>query len=182
MTSPSGETDDREVGLPRTETHAVPEDLRPPVPRWIGHVFFGLGVLTVPWVLYLAMTLPERSGTGHYRLAWVGFDLALVACLIRTGVSAWRGHDSVAVPATATATLLMVDVWFDVLTSQGRAEVAEAMLLAAVVELPLAAACIWLAAHAEAVRADRLRFWQRRTALAVARADAVAPSNGPRRR
>ncbi len=79
MTSSAGESDGRDAGLPRTETLAAPEVLRPAVPRWIGPVFFGMGVVTVPWVLYLAMTLPARSGTGHDRLAWVGFDLALAA-------------------------------------------------------------------------------------------------------
>lgn len=140
---------------------------RPRAPRWVGLVFFLMGVVTVPWIGYLAATLPEAATAGHYRLAWVGFDLALVLCLIRTGVSAWRGHDSVAIPATATATLLMIDAWFDVCTAPGRGELAEAMLLAALVELPLAGACIWLAAHAESMRAQRLRFWESRSVPAA---------------
>lgn len=129
-----------------------------PVPRWVGPLFVVLAVATVPWVELLWATLPSRAVSEHYRLAWVGFDLLLVAALARTGWVAWHGGDHVELPAVAAATLLVVDAWFDVLTATGKGDVVNAVLLALLVELPLAGLCIWIAANAERVRRQRLRW------------------------
>lgn len=133
-----------------------------PVPNWVGPLFLALGMITVPWVIYLGFTLPVRSEAAHYRGAWVGFDTALVAGLLGTGWLAYRGRDHVELPAVATATMLGVDAWFDVMTSSSRMAVASAVLLATCVELPLAALCGWIAVHAEDVRQQRLRLFRRR--------------------
>ena len=45
-----------------------------PAPRWVAPVFTVLGAATLPWTVYLAMTLPTHANTHHYRLTWVGFD------------------------------------------------------------------------------------------------------------
>jgi hypothetical protein len=129
-----------------------------PVPQWVGPLFVVLAVATVPWVAMLWATLPSRAVSSHYRLAWVGFDLLLVAALARTGWAAWHGRDHVELPAVAAATLLLVDAWFDVLTATGRTDVVVAVVLALAVELPLAGLCIWIAANAEQVRRQRLRW------------------------
>jgi hypothetical protein len=141
----------------------VPADaVRPPVPTWVGPLFLVLAAVTVPWVLYLGLTLPDRSLARHYDIAWVGFDVMLVLALLSTGWLAARGRDHVELPAVATATLLVVDAWFDVLTSAGPAQMVVAVLSAVLVELPLAALCVWLVVHAEQVRTQRLRFFRRR--------------------
>ena len=124
----------------------------------MGPLFVVLAVATVPWIVLLWGTLPSHAVSSHYRLAWVGFDLLLVAALARTGWVAWHGRDHVELPAVAAATLLVVDAWFDVLTATGRADVAVALLLAVLVELPLAGLCVWIAANAEQVRRERLRW------------------------
>ena len=129
-----------------------------PVPRWVGPAFLVLAVLTVPWIAVLAVTLPKHQYTGHYRMAWVGFDVLLVVMLARTGWVAWRGHDYVQIPAVMTGTLLVVDAWFDVMTSHGRDQMLTALGSALLIELPLAALCFWIARHAERVRRGRLRW------------------------
>ena len=134
---------------------------RPVVPRWVAPVFGGLGLLTIPWVAHLALTLPARSMAGHYRAAWVGLDAMLVFALLRTAYLAWRGRDDVSVPAAVTATLLVVDAWFDVMTAHGPRGIATAVAMALFIELPLATVCLWLARHAELVRAEQLRFLRR---------------------
>jgi hypothetical protein len=85
-----------------------------PVPAWIGPVFAVLAIGTVPWTVYLAMTLPEDIETRNYRWAWVGFDAGLIALLVLTAYLAYRGQRYVAMTATATATALIIDAWFDV--------------------------------------------------------------------
>ena len=58
-------------------------------------------------------------------------------------VSAWRGGRWLPSLAAATATLLVVDAWFDVITSPGT-DLIEGLAYAGLVELPMAGVCIWL--------------------------------------
>ncbi|HKD96194.1 MAG TPA: hypothetical protein VKB69_01210 [Micromonosporaceae bacterium] len=133
----------------RAEASVAPR----PAPRWVGPVFAAAAAATVPWVVYLAMSLP-RTVRLHDRTAWVGFDILLVLMLGITAFLAWRGRPQVALAATATATMLTVDAWFDVLTSDGVDRVVAAAL--AVVELALAGVCLWIALHAGTVIARRI--------------------------
>ena len=99
----------------------------------------------LPWIAYLAITLPRRDLDHHYRAAWVGFDCFLVFAIVRTAYMAFRVDPRIQFPATATATLLMVDAWFDITTAGSRAHTLEAIVLAAVFEIPAALFSIHLA-------------------------------------
>ncbi len=99
----------------------------------------------IPWTFYLAVTLPKRDVDTHYRGAWVGFDLLLVVAIVLTAYFAFRVDVRVQLPATATATLLLVDAWFDVMTAGGRKATTTAVLLAVCFELPAAVFSLWLA-------------------------------------
>ena len=134
-----------------------------PVPRWIGPVFAVLAGLTIPWTAYLALTLPGEVHTRNYRVAWVGFDIGLIVLLVVTAHFAYRGNRHVAISATATATALVVDGWFDVATAPDRDELIVAVLTAALGELPLAALCLWIAFHVDRLVARRLRQLARRS-------------------
>ncbi len=96
-------------------------------------------LVLLPWIVYLALTLPKRDLDIHYRAAWVGFDALLVLAMLRTAYYAFRADSRVLFPATVTATLLIVDAWFDVTTSSGRQAVLFALALAIFVEIPSAA-------------------------------------------
>jgi hypothetical protein len=98
-------------------------------------------VALVPWTLWLTYTLPSRHVTHHYDLAWVGFDCVLAVAIGLTACAALRGWRTLVPLAAVTGTLLLSDAWFDVVTSAGGGELLEAILLAAVAELPLAALC-----------------------------------------
>src|SRR3954449_7147297 len=106
--------------------------------RGVMPVYALLAVAIVPWILWLAWSLPERSVSAHYRLAWVGFDVLLCGALARTAYLAWRRSPFLVNVASATAALLVVDAWFDVTTSPTGPELISSALLAFVVELPLA--------------------------------------------
>lgn len=126
------------------------------VPRWVAPVFLALGLVTIPWVVYLGVQLPERVESAHYDIAWVGFDVALICALLRTGWTAWRGKPYVEIPAVITGTLLVTDAWFDVLTSPSHLTLLFAAGQAVLIELPLAGICFWVARHAETVREMRV--------------------------
>jgi hypothetical protein len=150
--------DDREVTKVRT------------VPRWVGPAFAVLAIGTVPWVVFLAVTLPRHATFAHYRGVWVGFDLALVAVLATTAVLAWRGRPQVTMSATAAATMLLVDAWFDVLTTRRGNGLWVSVLLAGGAEIPLALICLWIALHASQVIEGRTAMLARRAARAETRA------------
>jgi hypothetical protein len=116
--------------------------------RWAGPAFIVCSVVLIPWTIYLGLSLPDRQLSPHYNIAWVGFDVFLLVALGATGYFALRRSRYLALTAAAAATLLVVDAWFDIMTSPRR-EIPQAVVLALLVELPLAAVCGWLSYHTE---------------------------------
>ena len=100
-------------------------------------------LVLVPWTIWLALRLPSRHVSPHWDVAWVGFDVALTGTMAATGVALWQRSRLVPALAAAAGTLLLVDAWFDVVTSQGD-ELAWAIVGAAAAEVPLALVCFWL--------------------------------------
>src|SRR5438270_7193789 len=126
---------------------AAPAGWRPP--RWVVPLFGLAALLLVPWVVLLVFALPSAHRAAHWDIAWAGFDVALVLLLLAVAAAAWRRSAWLEGAATATATLLFVDAWFDVLTSSTRAERFVSIGEAAFVELPLAILCLLLARSVE---------------------------------
>ncbi|MFZ2013987.1 MAG: hypothetical protein WAV00_09215 [Nocardioides sp.] len=116
--------------------------------RDLARAFFVIAALLVPWTLYLALALPRHYPAHHYWLGWVGFDLALVAVLVATGLSLARGSARLSRYAAAAATMLVTDAWFDVVNAASVTDVAVAAVTAAAFELPLAFLCWRLAREA----------------------------------
>jgi hypothetical protein len=112
-------------------------------------------LLLVPWVVLLVYLLQSAHRAAHWDIAWSGFDVVLAVLLSAVAVAAWRGSLWFEGVATAAATLLFVDAWFDVLTSSSRVELFVAIAEAVFLELPLAFLCLLLARDAE--RRLRLR-------------------------
>ncbi|MCD0481603.1 hypothetical protein LO771_04055 [Streptacidiphilus sp. ASG 303] len=92
----------------------------------------------IPWIAYLAMSLPVHYVARQWRYAWVGFDAGLLAALAGTAWSAWRRRQVVIPLAVATAVLLVCDAWFDVMLARGSRDFLAALASALLVELPLA--------------------------------------------
>jgi len=132
------------------------------VPWWVGPAFGVLALGTVPWVIFLAVTLPRHATFAHYRAVWVGFDSGLIAVLAVTALLAWWARPEVALTSTAAATMLLVDAWFDVMTTPARHGLLMSVVLAVLVELPLAGICLWIARHAEQVMEYRVTALARR--------------------
>jgi hypothetical protein len=122
---------------------------------WIGVPFGLFSLILIPWTVYLAGSLPSEQVSTHYDAAWVGFDVMLALALAATACFALRRPSYLPTAAGATATLLVVDAWFDVLTTPGVQRI-ESILLAAFVELPLAAFCVWLSWHTQQLEDRRI--------------------------
>jgi hypothetical protein len=115
----------------------------------LGVLFAIAALVLVPWVVFLVRMLPSDHPSAHWDVAWGGFDIALALLLLGVAVAAWRRSPWLEGVATAAASLLFADAWFDVLTSSTHAELVTAIIEAATVELPLAAVCLLLARAAK---------------------------------
>ena len=121
------------------------------IPPWVAPAFIVCAIVLIPWTALLFETLPHHYVANHWRIAWGGFDIGLSLALASTAVLVARRSPFAELTATITGTLLVCDAWFDVLTSRGTSDVAQAIVFALLVELPLAALCFWMAhnvAHA----------------------------------
>ena len=115
-------------------------------PRRAAPLFLGVAALVlVPWIAWLASSLPCRYVSQHWGIAWAGFDTALAVALALTCAAALRRAPWLDRAAVAIVTLLAADAWFDVVTSRGAAAVALAAAEAIALELPVALLCVWLA-------------------------------------
>jgi len=112
------------------------------------HVLVGCGLALLPWLVVLANGLPGTTTASNWCTAWIGLDTLEALGLIATGLLAVRGHHLHALTATATATLLVVDAWFDTMTAAPGADQISAIAMAFCAELPLAVVCVVLAARA----------------------------------
>jgi hypothetical protein len=124
--------------------------------RLAGPIFVLLSILLVPWTVYIAVALPSRQLSPNYDLAWAGFDVFLGVGLAATGYYALRRSRWLPVAAAATAAMLFVDAWFDVVTSPSGHDLVAAIVLAVLVELPLSALCLFLAREGQLVSDKRL--------------------------
>ncbi|MCW2527483.1 MAG: hypothetical protein JWM76_2343 [Pseudonocardiales bacterium] len=133
----------------------VPTSL--PLPRWFAVLATVCALGLVPWIVYLAFSLPAESRSEHYAVAWVGFDTAMFVVLSGLAVAAIRRSTWTEPLATCSATLLVMDSWFDIVTASGQMHRVEAILSAAIVELPLAFLCAWVALNTEQFRRTAFR-------------------------
>jgi hypothetical protein len=117
--------------------------------RRIAMTYLLLAAGLLPWLVLLAVALPDREVNHNYRLAWVGFDVMLLFALSRTAWLAWRRSPFLVNIASVTATMLVIDAWFDITSSGSAHERWLAVVTAAFVELPLAAFSIRLARQAQ---------------------------------
>lgn len=108
-------------------------------PRWTAPVLTGAGLALLPWIGYLAATLPPAQA-----VAWGLLDSLEAYCLVTAGVRLARGHGGHGghrVPAAGAALLLLADAVADLLTSGPGTPLAQALAMAVLAELPLAALC-----------------------------------------
>jgi hypothetical protein len=108
-------------------------------------IALAVGVFLLPWCAVLGATLPASAHVPNWSLAWVGLDLAEAVAALLTVTLLSRGSPRAAIPAAAGAALLLADAWFDLCTSPPGLDRLLAVGEAVLVELPLAAAAIWLA-------------------------------------
>lgn len=164
---------------PEPESSVLADDSR--MVRWAGPAFVLLSLALIPWTIYLGYSLPSRQLSPHYNVAWAGFDVLELIALGATGYFSLRRSRFLAITAAAAATLMVVDAWFDIMTSP-REHVAQAIVLAVVVELPLAGVCVWLSYHTQHLAERTITLLMRSRDLRTLSLRAFTGWRGPRGR
>ena len=113
--------------------------------NWPAAILALAALVLIPWAIALGQMLPSRHVANHWDAAWTGFDVILALSLLATALASLRRSDFVRPLAAVSGTLLVCDVWFDVLTSSSGGDLEIAILLAIFGELPLAIVCFLLA-------------------------------------
>ena len=120
-----------------------------PLRRLIAPFFLLAGLALIPWTIWLTLSLPSHHETENWKTVWAGFDVALALALIATAVAALRRSVWLEAVAAVAGTLLCTDAWFDITLEAGGRHMTAAIVEAALVELPLAAICFWIARDSE---------------------------------
>lgn len=115
------------------------------IPSWVSFAYTLFALILVPWVIYLAKSLPHHHPQPHYDVAWVGLDASIMVTLFITAILATKKSSLVVLSASAIGALLLVDAWFDLISSRPGFELTEAISLGIVIEIPLAIASFVLA-------------------------------------
>jgi hypothetical protein len=145
---------DERVGAAEEKNQILPDNTR--LVRWAALLFMVCAVILLPWIVIAAITLPSHQLSENYDVAWAGYDVGLFVGLVSTAVCTLRRSARLPIAAAATGALLVADAWFDVLTSPGGWDLAEAIAMSLLAELPLAGLCFWLAFHSQDVVEQRL--------------------------
>ena len=127
--------------------------------RLLGSFLAVCCVVLVLWIVVLAVSLPDQHRAGAWRVAWTGFDVALLASLATTAWAALRGRQLLVLSALVAAVLLVCDGWFDVTMSWDSSEMMSSILSALVVELPLAGLLTFAAFRV--LRITSTQLWRR---------------------
>ena len=112
--------------------------------RWILMTLGGAAMALVPWMVLLARTLPSSTQVRNWQVAWIGLDVLMAAGCATTALLGLRRHPYARLTASATATVAVLDAWFDITPAQPGSALAQA-LACAVAEAGLAVACVFLA-------------------------------------
>ncbi|AGB20732.1 hypothetical protein Mycsm_00277 [Mycobacterium sp. JS623] len=95
----------------------------------------------LPWIVYLAITLPDKYIAHNWPTTWVGFDILILIFMATTAVLGLLRRQLLVLTAFTTGVLLVCDAWFDVMTA-APADRWLSVLTAVAGELPLAALLI----------------------------------------
>jgi hypothetical protein len=110
----------------------------------------------IPWMIYLACTLPANYVAHNWPATWIGFDCVLIAFMIATAVLGWLRRELVILPAFTTGVLLICDAWFDIMTA-APGQLWMSVVTATLLNVPLAA--IMVTGAVRIVRLTATRLW-----------------------
>jgi hypothetical protein len=118
-------------------------------------VMVGAIIGLTPWIVYLAITLPDKYIAHNWPTTWVGFDILILLFMAATAVLGLLRRQLLVLTAFTTGILLVCDAWFDMMTA-APTDRWLSVLTAVFGELPLAALLITGALRILRLTATRL--------------------------
>lgn len=119
-------------------------------------LMIGGSIAMIPWLAYLALTLPDSYVAHNWVLTWVGFDILLVGFMVATAVFGYFRRQVLLFAAFTSGVLLICDAWFDLMTA-GPDDIWLSVVTALGIEVPLA---IFMIRGAQRImRLTMLRLW-----------------------
>lgn len=119
-------------------------------------LMIGGSIAMIPWLIYLAMTLPDSYIARNWVLTWVGFDVLLVGFMVATAILGYLRRRILMLAAFTSGVLLICDAWFDLMTA-GPDEIWLSLVTALGIEVPLA---VFMIRGAQRImRLTMMRLW-----------------------
>lgn len=119
-------------------------------------LMIGGSIAMIPWLVYLAMTLPGNYVAHNWPATWVGFDILLVGFMLATAVFGYLRRQVLLFAAFTSGVLLICDAWFDLMTA-GPDDIWLSVVTALLIEVPLA---IFMISGAQRImRLTMMRLW-----------------------
>lgn len=119
-------------------------------------LMIGGSIAMIPWLIYLAMTLPDSYIARNWVLTWVGFDVLLVGFMVATAILGYLRRRILMLAAFTSGVLLICDAWFDLMTA-GPNDIWLSLVTALGIEVPLA---VFMIRGAQRImRLTMMRLW-----------------------
>jgi hypothetical protein len=132
----------------------------------LAFVLFAIAVVMVPWLVILGATLNGQAQVRMWSSTWIGLDTLEIIGLVSTAHFLMKRSLFVMATASFSATLFLLDAWFDIMLSPAGSDWYQALILAIVFEIPLCLICAAIALTAPAwcglSEVRSARRWQRR--------------------
>ena len=113
------------------------------IPRWVVAFFLGGAVILIPWDVLMFSVPQVVNVPKHWVLVWGGFDCFLILGFAVTAFRLITRSPRGAVTAAMTGTMLLIDAWFDVLTTHRGGQLVS-ILMAVFAEIPCAVICFYV--------------------------------------
>jgi hypothetical protein len=119
-------------------------------------LMIGGSIAMVPWIGYLAVTLPEDYVANNWTATWVGFDILLVTFMLATAFLGYLRRQVLIFAAFTAGVLLIVDAWFDLMTA-GPNDLFLSVITGFFIEIPLG--IFMITGATRVMRLTMLRLW-----------------------
>jgi len=101
-------------------------------------VVVSASVTLIPWIVFLAISLPKTYIVKQWTAVWTGFDIALLLTILSCLWAALKRRQVLIIFAIMGATLLICDAWFDIMTASTNSDQWVSIASAAFGEIPFA--------------------------------------------
>lgn len=113
-------------------------------------------IVMIPWIGYLAVTLPQKYVAHNWPVTWIGFDILLLGFMAATAVLGFLRRQLIVLTGFTTGVLLICDGWFDLMTAKPE-DAAVSVVTAMLIQAPMA--YLLISGALRIMRLTWLRLW-----------------------